>query len=399
MDILPFSLVRKRMRDHIQQPNDDQLPLPKPESDAGDMPRGGPQKAVRSPKLEERTGYYQPDFDQRLYSPQKLAAVVSTLAEDGVPASEVLAGSDLTPADFISATARISYRQMIAVYNNAIRLSKDPALGFRVGRRMHLTSYGMYGYAMLSCKNIGETAELSAKYARAIGPGFLLTFTADENWARWVFLPVISQDPSSDLYRFTWELSLAMFFNVSKDLFDEPPKPSSLHIVYPPPPHAAAYRDIVPWGPCPVLFNAAFNEVRYPATILTQPIAWANPFNLDLAREACEDILKEIEISGGLAAQVRRALLRVPSHFPPAERIAAELGVSSRQLHRNLQVENTSYRKILDEARKGLAIAYLHKTHLTIEDIATRLGFSDSANFRHAFRRWTGKNTSNFRAK
>jgi AraC-like DNA-binding protein len=386
------------MRDHTQRP-DAQLEPPRADSDSGDKLRGGSQKAVRPSRVGERTTYYHPDFDQRLYSPQKLAAVVSILAEDGVPASKVLMGSDLTPADFASATTRISYRQMIAVYNNAIRLSNDPALGFRVGRRMHLTSYGMYGYALLGSKNIGETAEFSAKYARAIGPGFLLTFSADEDWARWIFLPVISHDPSSELYRFTWELSLAMFFNVSKDLFEEPTTPSSLHIVYPPPPHAAAYSDLIPWGPCPVFFNAAFNEIRYPATILARPIAWGSPFNLDLAREACEDILKEGEISGELAAQVRQALLRVPGHFPPAEKVAAELGVSSRQLHRNLRAEHASYRKVLDEVRKGLAIAYLHKTHLTIEDIATRLGFSDSANFRHAFQRWTGKNTSAFRTK
>jgi AraC-like DNA-binding protein len=47
----------------------------------------------------------------------------------------------------------------------------------------------------------------------------------------------------------------------------------------------------------------------------------------------------------------------------------------------------------------GLAIAYLRKTDITTEDIAVRLGYSDGANFRHAFRRWTGKSTSDFRNK
>jgi AraC-like DNA-binding protein len=40
---------------------------------------------------------------------------------------------------------------------------------------------------------------------------------------------------------------------------------------------------------------------------------------------------------------------------------------------------------------------YLRDTIMTSEDIAVSLGFSDAANFRHAFRRWTGKTPSEFR--
>jgi AraC-like DNA-binding protein len=39
--------------------------------------------------------------------------------------------------------------------------------------------------------------------------------------------------------------------------------------------------------------------------------------------------------------------------------------------------------------RRDIAIRYLRETDLTVEDIAESLGFSDAANFRQAFRRWT----------
>jgi transcriptional regulator GlxA family with amidase domain len=42
-------------------------------------------------------------------------------------------------------------------------------------------------------------------------------------------------------------------------------------------------------------------------------------------------------------------------------------------------------------------LRYLRETTMTMEDIAFALGFSDSANFRHAFRRWTGKAPQEFR--
>jgi AraC-like DNA-binding protein len=140
-----------------------------------------------------------------------------------------------------------------------------------------------------------------------------------------------------------------------------------VRVVYPPPDHAAAYSDLCQ---CPVLFNANVNELQIPASAMARQIACRDPINLELARRACESILNEAEKSGGFASLVHQALLRIPSHFPPIESIAAELGLSPRQLHRNLQEENTSYRKILDDIRMGLAIKYLRQTQITTEDIA-----------------------------
>jgi transcriptional regulator GlxA family with amidase domain len=42
-------------------------------------------------------------------------------------------------------------------------------------------------------------------------------------------------------------------------------------------------------------------------------------------------------------------------------------------------------------------VKYLQETTMTNEDIAFALGFSDAANFRHAFRRWTNKTPSELR--
>jgi len=359
-----------------------------------DGPRGPPQNYALAQSLGSLDRL--PDLNRRLYPVQRLANLVEILVEEGVRAAEVLSGSELTPADFRSASTRISLRQLTTVYNNAIRLSKDPKLGFRLGKRTHITSLGMYGYALLSCQNADEAAKFGAKYIMTAGPSWGFTYSSDSDWAHWVFFPVISQDPLSDLYRFSLEATFAGFNTVSHDLHDGPTRPSCVRIVYPPPPHASVYSD---GFQCPVFFNSDVNEILTPVAEMAKPIACASPINLEFARLACEDILKEIEISGGYASLVRRALLRVPGRLPSAKTIAAELGLSLRQLHRNLQTENMSYRKILDEARTGLAMAYLRKTPLSTEDIAIRLGFSDGANFRHAFRRWTGKTTSDFRTR
>jgi AraC-like DNA-binding protein len=354
--------------------------------------RGAPPQTRREASLQNADTL--PDLNQRLYPVQKLAAVVGALGEEGVLALEVLKGSGLTPADLQSTSTRISYSQTIIVFTNALRLSKDPAIALRAGRRMHVTSYGMHGYALLSCSTLAAVAEFVNKYVMAIGPTFTVRFSSDADWARYEFLPIISQDPLSDLYRFGLEFALGSFYTRGADIIQKPPEFTHLRIVYPAPAHASAYHDLFR---CPIFFNSAVNEVQYPALYQTAPIAYADALTHELSRQACEDILREADKFGALALQVRQALLRIPNRFPSAETVAAELSMSPRRLQRGLEAEGASYRKLRDEVRMGLAIAYLRKTQITIADIATRLGYSDEANFRHAFRRWTGKNTSDFR--
>ena len=77
--------------------------------------------------------------------------------------------------------------------------------------------------------------------------------------------------------------------------------------------------------------------------------------------------------------------------------VAQELGMSSRTLRRRLAEAQTSFRQLIDELRRDTALKYLRETEMTVEDVSYALGFSDSANFRHAFRRWTSSTPQAFR--
>ncbi|HSV35625.1 MAG TPA: AraC family transcriptional regulator, partial [Ramlibacter sp.] len=60
--------------------------------------------------------------------------------------------------------------------------------------------------------------------------------------------------------------------------------------------------------------------------------------------------------------------------------------------------EGVTFKSVVDQARKELAIGYLSNSKLPVVDIAERVGFSEATNFRKAFRRWTGKVPSDYRA-
>ena len=71
--------------------------------------------------------------------------------------------------------------------------------------------------------------------------------------------------------------------------------------------------------------------------------------------------------------------------------------MSSRTLNRHLREHGTSYLQILNDVRKELAIQYLRESDLSTDEIAERLGYTETTNFRRAFKRWTGKSPSVYR--
>jgi AraC-like DNA-binding protein len=76
--------------------------------------------------------------------------------------------------------------------------------------------------------------------------------------------------------------------------------------------------------------------------------------------------------------------------FPSMAVCAKMLHVSPKTLTRRLSEEGTSFREIRDTLRKRLSNAYLKIRKISIQETAYMLGYSDSANFRRAFRRWLG---------
>jgi len=101
----------------------------------------------------------------------------------------------------------------------------------------------------------------------------------------------------------------------------------------------------------------------------------------------------------GIAGKIRGILLLDIANPPTLAAAARLLGVNDRSLRRRLRQQGFSFRGLLAELRTQIALKYLRNTRLANEDIALALGFSDAANFRRAFYRWTNKTPSEIRSE
>ena len=336
-----------------------------------------------------------PDFTARVYTPQRIAAIVDTLVDDGVAPAQVLDGSGLDEAALRTPATRVSYAQLAAVCRNALSLATRPALAVRAGLRMHVTAYGMYGYALLSSRICAEMLEFSSRYRRVIGP--LADLAYDRQAAPGVcrLEPLLSSDPADPLYRFALEFTYAAHLTLAHDLYGSGLGYEAVLVTYPAPVDAARCSALLG---CAVRFGQGRNELHFDPAWAERAPQLQDPITHEMAREICQRFLTELPYCGGTAAAVRRALLeQMPWRFPHLESMAQELSIEPRTLRRRLEAQGTTYREILADVRRTLAVDYLRKTRMTTEDIASRLGYSDAANFRHAFLRWTGRTPNEYR--
>jgi AraC-like DNA-binding protein len=101
---------------------------------------------------------------------------------------------------------------------------------------------------------------------------------------------------------------------------------------------------------------------------------------------------------GRLVASVRAQLVRqLEQGCLGLSVLAHALHLSERTLRRRLSEQGTSYQLLLDELRARTACELVQAGAQSLDAISVRLGFADPACFFHAFKRWTGKTPMQFR--
>src|SRR5260370_39792841 len=95
--------------------------------------------------------------NEKIYPVVKIAMVAESLKNEGVSPKDALAGIHVFETQLGSPAIRVSENQVIESYRNAIRLSRNPHFAFRTGLRFHVSSYGMYGFRVLSWLDVPLT--------------------------------------------------------------------------------------------------------------------------------------------------------------------------------------------------------------------------------------------------
>jgi AraC-like DNA-binding protein len=152
----------------------------------------------------------------------------------------------------------------------------------------------------------------------------------------------------------------------------------------------------------PTFFNKARDSFSFSSHFLDRPIV-AKPTEVESLFELfCYDLLPPEHGGTTLGALVCAAIqraLEAEQRTPSMKELAAMFGLSETTLRRRLSAENVSVEALRNQCRKNLSLSLLRKSEVSIQEIATRLCYSDAPTFRRAFKQWMGVSPSEWRSK
>lgn len=325
-------------------------------------------------------------FTDKIHQVTKLAVVVDALVEQGYSMQDALRGTDVSPQDLHSAKTYICLNQLLACYDNALQLSQDPELPYRIGSSIHLSAYGMYGYAILCSVDFRKTMNFAVKYHSLAMPLCAISFAEEKGQGVWTLEPTRHAKIDQRLCRFIVELQIGIHLSLHRDVMGASFEPSEIALTYG---QAKDFRLTSELTGCPLRFEQPANKICFNSKWLDAKPQLGTRTTYAAVEAVCDGLLAELEARTGAAGKVRAILVQDIANRPSFEATAKLLGTTTRTLRRQLEQQGTSFRDLVDELRIQIAMKYLAATSMSNEDIAFALGFSDAANFRHAFRRWT----------
>ncbi|MBM7063418.1 AraC family transcriptional regulator [Pseudomonas sp. UL073] len=327
----------------------------------------------------------------RLTTLNGVSLILKTLSQCGEPDAErLLAGSGIALTDLQRADLRISTAQETQVCANALAVRRD--LGLLLGRHMHVSSYGLLGYTLLSAATLGDALRLALDYPALLGTYFELSLQVD---GATVWLQAEGYRDVAALEVFNLEYCLASMKLVCDDLLGQPLPLHGVRFRHAAPDYQAEYAASFP---CARQFGAAHNAFGFAAAWLDQPLPLADPVTHRDMRERCRQLNGEFVSRQAWVTRARQLLAAQLPAAPGLEALARQMRCSPRTLRRHLHDAGSSYQALLDELRYARARHLLEEEHLPIQRIAEAMGYSETAAFRHAFQRWSGVSPSRFRA-
>jgi AraC-like DNA-binding protein len=275
----------------------------------------------------------------------------------------------------------------------AVEETHDPALGLHAGEAIESSDFGVMGMAARSCPDLRRAFACGARYLRLLDDNVQGVMIEDGDRCTWQIRNVVPRPLAIvNDFQVTSAIVTMSRFAGRKEV------PLEVHVRHSTPTDAREYARA--FGGAPVRFRAPHNAVVYRRALLDEPVWHANPTLLPELELRAQSELEKLAQSLMIKDRLRQLITaRIASGDLDIGTFARELRMSSSTLRRRLDEEHTTYREVLDDVRRELALQHLRERRLAVGEIAFLLGFASRSAFARAFRRWAGTAPHVYRAR
>ncbi|CAM2185135.1 AraC family transcriptional regulator [Burkholderia orbicola] len=304
-----------------------------------------------------------------------------------IAGAALLEGTGLGADEVASPNLHVNRGQEQRCFRNLLRCSGVPSIGLSIGARLHVSTLGLAGYAMLISGSVMQAFRCMGQFPLFMGLYFDVRVDAH---AGGMSVTIGRYNGEPDLEVFQADMCLSSLRLIVSDLVGKPVWPEQVQLARRTPRNGADYARH--FG-CPVVFNAADNRLVFTSVDGTEAPRLANEVSFNALHGQCEVLERQWAASVGtrFADRAKELMARDLVRFKSMTALASALHLTERTLRRRLDKDGITFQSLLDNVRRDEAVRLLDDHALTVAAIAERLGYSEPRSFRHAYRRWTGK--------
>lgn len=291
---------------------------------------------------------------------------------------------------------RVPLESYAAIAVELMQVMEDEFVGL-TKHKQALGSFNMMCRACISAKTIKRSLQRGANFWNLFNNSFDHRVLISSGRVYYELHPIPSTEP---LNYYGAELILSTIHRFHCWLGGQFIPLLSVSLNHPEPSDREAYKPIF-YG-APIYYNQAQTALVFEAKYANLDIVQTSE-TLDRYLEGKNlSLLNQPKQYRAISDQVRRWLeksIRQGNYAATLQQAAAHFHLSQQVLHRRLQSESTSFKELKMQTRRDIAINLLFKDKYKIEEIATRVGFSEPSSFIRAFKAWTGATPLQYRQR
>jgi len=318
-------------------------------------------------------------------------AIKRTLDANGINGDDILRRAEIDVDACADPNTRLNANQINQLWSLAEQATGDYHFALSVPMHVHATTMHAMTMANYAAFSLRDALERAVRFHRIVTTGLTITLRDNADTIDVIFSPVAE----NSITRHGIEASLFLNLKMGREIVLGSTQ-QAVGVYLKRNEHDDKQKLEQLFG-CPVHFNAEEWMVRLDRESTEQPLATANPEIIQSCEKIMVDYLARMD-KANISYRVYQLILELLSSGEPTqERIADQLHMSTRSLHRKLTSVGTNFKTLLDNTRRDLALQYIRQSNLSIADITYNLGFYDASSFSRAFKRWTGMSPAKYR--
>jgi AraC-like DNA-binding protein len=320
------------------------------------------------------------------------AALLPLLVDRGIDPEALASEAGLAAAVFADPDSVVPFAALCGLVRLASERTGLPDIGLRACMRAGLPALGLVGYLAAHSETVERGLAALEAYLYVHDQGATPFFAVEGAAAIFGYEVLTPTIPGAEQITFG---ALAIAANILRSLCGSDFRLHEVTIAYRPPADTSLFRSFFE---APVRFDAERSALAFDRRWLATPIRNADAY---LRAVLVEKIHRDIAHASETAVDRIRRVVRslVAGGKFSVDDTAAAFGIDRRTLARRLSEHGTNFREQLDEARYDEAQRLLRSSAVAVAQVAARLGYSDTATFTRAFRRWAGTAPRGWRAR